>query len=82
MHQVMLCEADRNLIADLTAEVRRLRKALGEPLVSRTEAARLLGKHPNTIHRWIAHGKLNLAQQNGRVGIPKSEIDNLMNIAL
>lgn len=74
-----LSQTDRQLIADLTESNNRLAAALeaqrNEKVYSCKEAARLLGKSPQTISRYLAQGRIRKAVRGGVVGIPQSEID-------
>lgn len=78
MEPFNLSQTDRELIAELTASNNRLAAALEGQKVERVyscgEAARLLGKSPQTISRYVAQGRLKKAVRGGRVGIPESEI--------
>ena len=74
-----LSQIDRALIADLTASNNRLAAALeaqrNEKVYSCKEAAKMLGKSPQTISRYLAQGRIRKAVRGGVVGIPQSEID-------
>lgn len=76
-----LSQIDRALIADLTASNNRLAAALeaqrNEKVYSCKEAAKILGKSPQTISRYLAQGRIKKGVRGGVVGIPQSEIDKL-----
>lgn len=46
--------------------------------VSRDEAARLLGVHPETVRRWVASGRLHCERStSGRMWFCSDDIDRL-----
>ena len=72
---------DAQLIAELTASNNRLAAALEgqktERVYSCAEAAKILGKTPQTISRYLAQGRIKKGVRGGVVGIPQSEIDKI-----
>lgn len=70
METIELSRQDRERIDKLL----ELCKPQPEVLVSCHEAARLLGKTPNTITRMLREGRLHRATIGPSTGIPLSEI--------
>lgn len=73
-----LSETDRKLIEALTASNNRLAAALesqrGERLLTCSDVAKIVGKSPKTISRYLAQGRIKKGVRDGRVGIPESEL--------
>ena len=69
---------DRQLIAELTASNNRLAAALesqqSERLLTCSDVAKMVGKSPKTISRYLAQGIIKKGVRDGRVGIPESEL--------
>lgn len=54
-------------IEELESEVYPERRVEGAPeLISMAEAARLAGKHRNTVYGWVRDGKLEIVERVGR----------------
>ena len=76
---------DRLLIANLTAELKRLNdrreKEDAEPdfVLSIQQAAKFIGKSRQTISRKIKQNKLHKVERGGVTGILKSELDAIRN---
>lgn len=50
-----------------------------DPLLSPSEVARALGKHPNTIYQWIRDGLLDaIRHPSGRVVVRRSVVNKLL----
>jgi excisionase family DNA binding protein len=45
-----------------------------------TEAARLAGKHPETIRRWIRSGRLPATKVGARYAIERSDLERLLDV--
>lgn len=73
-----LSETDRKLIEALTASNNRLAAALeyqqSERLLTCSDVAKMVGKSPKTISRYLAQGIIKKGVRDGRVGIPESEL--------
>ena len=73
-----LSTTDRQLIAELTASNNRLAAALesqqSERLLTCSDVAKMVGKSPKTISRYLAQGIIKKGGRDGRVGIPESEL--------
>lgn len=73
-----LSETDRKLIEALTASNNRLAAALesqqSERLLTCSDVAKMVGKSPKTISRYLAQGRIKKGVRDGRVGIPESEL--------
>lgn len=73
-----LSETDRKLIEALTASNNRLAAALesqqSEKLLTCSDVAKMVGKSPKTISRYLAQGIIKKGVRDGRVGIPESEL--------
>lgn len=73
-----LSQYDRQLLEGIQSLLFRLVDVLegdGEDrILSCKEAARILGKTPQTVSRYIARGILNKTEVDGVVGIPESEL--------
>lgn len=78
MEVTNLSEKDRKLIEALTESNNRLAAALesqrSERVLSRSEAAKIIGKSPKTISRYLAQGRIKKGVRDGVVGIPESEL--------
>lgn len=76
-----LSDIDRRLIADLTASNNRLAAALEgqktEKVYSCKEAAKILGRSPQTISRYISQGRIKKGVRGGVIGIPESELTKI-----
>jgi hypothetical protein len=76
---------DRLLIANLTAELKRLNDRMdsrdAEPdfVLSIQQAASLVGKTRQTISRKIREGKLHKVERRGQIGILYSELNMTQN---
>ena len=85
MDTISLSDFDRRLIADLTASSNRLAAALeaqngsetAEKVYSCMEAAKLLGRTPQTISRYVRQGRIKKGERGGVVGIPESELQKI-----
>lgn len=82
METTNLSQTDRLLIAELTASNNRLAAAIEsqrtEKVYSCKEAAKLLGRSPQTISRYLAQGRIKKGTRGGVVGIPESELKKLI----
>lgn len=74
----ILSDADRALIASLTASNNRLAAALEsqktERVYSCKEAASIIGRSAQTISRYIRQGRIKKGVRGGVIGIPESEL--------
>ena len=75
---LVLSDSDRQMIADLKAEVKRMTELkIPDVLVSGREAARLMGVTSNTISAWVRQKKLTKRTIGGATGIPLSDLMRL-----
>lgn len=71
---------DRLLIANLTAELKRMNDRADEmagqsdPVLSVKQAAAIIGKSRQTVSRMIRQKRLHKVERGGQIGILKSEL--------
>ncbi|TWU22461.1 hypothetical protein Pla52o_35170 [Novipirellula galeiformis] len=52
-----------------------------DPILTYTEAGKMIGKHRSTVGRWVKDGLLKAARHpSGLPGIRKSEIDKILTV--
>ena len=81
METISLSDSDRTLISQLIESNNRLADALtqrkAERVFSCREFAKMIGKSPQTISRYIAQGRIKKAVRGGVIGIPESELQKI-----
>lgn len=73
----------RNVVVEIVNQEReRIRMAVEadkeRPTLSRAEAAKMIGVHPNTLDRWAADGYLTPTKIGSRVLYRMSDIDEIL----
>jgi len=77
---VKFAAEDRRRLDKLTSILEK-KEGEGVVLVSGVEAARLLGKSPQTISKMVRQGRLHRTAIGKSIGIPLSEIRRITNPA-
>ena len=80
MQEARLAREDRERIDKLTSILEK-KEGEGVVLVSGVEAARILGRSPQTICKMIRQGRLHKTAIGKSIGIPLSEIRSIQNPA-
>jgi len=79
MGNITFSPEDRILIANLTAELKRLNdreeRTKPEHVLSIQQVAALTGRTRQTVSLWVRQGRLHKVERGGLIGILESEVE-------